>query len=244
MYPIAAVLVTEASRAGSTEDGFAHMSTFGGAELGCVAALKTLEITSRPEIRSMVYYIADLLGGGLRRIQQDHPDWFVGHPPGRPGDGPGVRPPAGRQVRDASALYEHGVWAIFSTLDPQVLQFKPGLLMTPDLCERTAGPGRGGHRRGPPRRGRGHGRGHDRGMAASPMQRADLAEPEPEAGVPRAQAMLQRAQWAAQAFGRYDKRHGGPRSCTPRAAGRAARAREYAEWAVARDRLRCHWSTR
>jgi len=26
------------------------------------------------------------------------------------------------------------VWAIFSTLDPQVLQFKPGLLMTPDLC--------------------------------------------------------------------------------------------------------------
>jgi acetylornithine/succinyldiaminopimelate/putrescine aminotransferase len=31
-------------------------------------------------------------------------------------------------------LYENGVWAIFSTLDPQVLQFKPGLLMTPDLC--------------------------------------------------------------------------------------------------------------
>jgi acetylornithine/succinyldiaminopimelate/putrescine aminotransferase len=32
-------------------------------------------------------------------------------------------------------LYEHGVWAIFSTLDPQVLQFKPGLLLTPDLAE-------------------------------------------------------------------------------------------------------------
>jgi acetylornithine/succinyldiaminopimelate/putrescine aminotransferase len=32
-------------------------------------------------------------------------------------------------------LYENGVWAIFSTLDPQVLQFKPGLLMTPDLSE-------------------------------------------------------------------------------------------------------------
>ena len=31
-------------------------------------------------------------------------------------------------------LYEHGVWAIFSTLDPRVLQFKPGLLLTPDLC--------------------------------------------------------------------------------------------------------------
>jgi acetylornithine/succinyldiaminopimelate/putrescine aminotransferase len=33
------------------------MSTFGGAELGCVAALKTLEITGKP-VRSMVHYIA------------------------------------------------------------------------------------------------------------------------------------------------------------------------------------------
>jgi hypothetical protein len=32
-------------------------------------------------------------------------------------------------------LYENGVWAIFSTLDPRVLQFKPGVLMTPDLCD-------------------------------------------------------------------------------------------------------------
>jgi len=27
------------------------------------------------------------------------------------------------------------VWAIFSTLDPRVLQFKPGILLGPDLCE-------------------------------------------------------------------------------------------------------------
>jgi acetylornithine/succinyldiaminopimelate/putrescine aminotransferase len=32
-------------------------------------------------------------------------------------------------------LYEHGVWAIFSTLDPRVLQFKPGILMGPDLVD-------------------------------------------------------------------------------------------------------------
>ncbi|MGI8676756.1 MAG: hypothetical protein ACR2JT_07480, partial [Nocardioidaceae bacterium] len=33
------------------------------------------------------------------------------------------------------SLYENGVWAIFSTLDPRVLQFKPGILMRPQLCE-------------------------------------------------------------------------------------------------------------
>jgi len=27
------------------------------------------------------------------------------------------------------------VWAIFSTLDPRVLQFKPGILLHPGLCE-------------------------------------------------------------------------------------------------------------
>ena len=32
-------------------------------------------------------------------------------------------------------LYANGVWAIFSTLDPRVLQFKPGILMTQDLSE-------------------------------------------------------------------------------------------------------------
>jgi len=32
-------------------------------------------------------------------------------------------------------LYQNGVWAIFSTLDPRVLQFKPGLLLTQDDAE-------------------------------------------------------------------------------------------------------------
>ena len=32
-------------------------------------------------------------------------------------------------------LYQLGVWAIFSTLDSSVLQYKPGILMTPELCE-------------------------------------------------------------------------------------------------------------
>jgi acetylornithine/succinyldiaminopimelate/putrescine aminotransferase len=32
------------------------------------------------------------------------------------------------------ALYENGIWAIFSSLDKRVLQWKPGLLLTPELC--------------------------------------------------------------------------------------------------------------
>jgi acetylornithine/succinyldiaminopimelate/putrescine aminotransferase len=36
-------------------------------------------------------------------------------------------------------LYGTGVWAIFSTLDPRVLQFKPGLLMSPELVDELLG---------------------------------------------------------------------------------------------------------
>ncbi len=51
------------------------------------------------------------------------------------------------------------------------------------------------------------------------------------AGVPRARAMLQRAEWAARAFARYDK---GTVDAIVRAAAdaAAAKARYYAEWAV------------
>ena len=43
------------------EDGFGHISTFGGAELGCVAALKTLEICGRSETRAMVRELKPLI---------------------------------------------------------------------------------------------------------------------------------------------------------------------------------------
>ena len=51
------------------------------------------------------------------------------------------------------------------------------------------------------------------------------------AGVPRARAMLQRAEWAARAFARYDKQ-AVDRVVHAAAQAGAARAREYAEWAV------------
>jgi acetylornithine/succinyldiaminopimelate/putrescine aminotransferase len=134
LYPISVVLATERAAGWLSEDGFAHMSTFGGAELGCVAALKTLEISTRPEVRSAVHYIAATFTEGLARIQQRFPDWFTGiRQDGLVmglefGHAEGAKPVMKR-------LYENGVWAIFSTLDPRVLQYKPGILLNPDLCE-------------------------------------------------------------------------------------------------------------
>ena len=134
MYPITAAILGERAAQWLDQDGFAHISTFGGAELGCVAAIKTLEITRRPEVRSMVHDIAEIFGTGLRRIQSDYPDWFVGIRQNGVVIGLEFDHPEGAKfvMRE---LYENGVWAIFSTLDPRVLQFKPGLLLSRDICD-------------------------------------------------------------------------------------------------------------
>src|ERR1700745_120470 len=66
------------------------------------------------------------------------------------------------------------------------------------------------------------------------MSRAQISVSElltDPAGVPRARAMLQRAEWAARAFARYDQPEVDAIVRAAAAAG-AARAREYAEWAV------------
>lgn len=134
IYPIACVVVREAYAGWLKQDGFAHMSTMGGAELGCLVAMKTLEILERPPVKPMVNYIAETFRNGLAEIMALYPDFFVGIRQcglvmGLEFDYPEGAKPVMKH------LYENGVWAIFSTLDPRVLQFKPGVLMTADLCQ-------------------------------------------------------------------------------------------------------------
>ena len=129
MYPIACVLISEKCGGWLKQDGFGHMSTMGGAELGCVVAMKTLEIVQRAEVRAMVRFIANFIRAELERIQAEFPDFFIG-----------IRQHGlilGLKFNHAQGakpvmkhLYQNGIWAIFSTLDPSVLQFKPGVLLT------------------------------------------------------------------------------------------------------------------
>jgi len=134
IYPIACVLISERCGGWLKEDGFGHISTGGGAELGCIVAMKVLEMVQRPEVRTMVNYISDYMRAGLEQIMTAYPDFFIG-----------IRQHGvvmGLEFNHAQGakpvmrhLYHNGVWAIFSTLDPRVLQFKPGLLMTQADCE-------------------------------------------------------------------------------------------------------------
>ena len=82
----------------------------------------------------MVHYLSDFIGQGLRRIQADYPDWLIGIRQNGLVIGLEFNDPQGAKFV-MRHLYENGVWAIFSTLDPRVLQYKPGLLLKPEIAE-------------------------------------------------------------------------------------------------------------
>ncbi len=134
LYPISAAVVDERCGDWLNIDGAAHITTTGGAELGCIVAMKVLAMLQRPAVVANVAAVTEFFATGMVEMMRRHGDIFSGvrqkgvvlglefdHPEGA--------------VHVSRALYEHGVWAIFSSLDKRVLQFKPGVLKSVELCE-------------------------------------------------------------------------------------------------------------
>lgn len=134
IYPISAVILNEKASYWMTEDGSAHMATFGGSELGCACALKVFEILERPETKENVKFVSTYLRSGLDEIRKENEETFIGIR--QNGTIMGLEF-AGKQgaIPVMQHLYENGVWAIYSQLDPHVLQFKPGVLCTKAYCD-------------------------------------------------------------------------------------------------------------
>ncbi len=130
LYPIAAAVLSDRAGAWLDQDGWGHVSTFGGAELGCVAALKTLEIIQRPETAANAAATATLLGDGLADLMARFGQLAEVRQRGLVFGLKFDAPDGG--VRMSKALYDHGVWGMFAGFDRSVLQFKPGLLLSAD----------------------------------------------------------------------------------------------------------------
>jgi len=134
IYPISACVVTERCGGWLHEDGAAHISTAGGSELGCVVGHQVIGMLQRPEVISNVHYVSDYFRHSLAQVMAANSDIFVGVRQRGVVIGLEFDHPEGA-VAVSRALYEHGVWAIFSSLDKRVLQFKPGVLLDPDTCQ-------------------------------------------------------------------------------------------------------------
>jgi putrescine aminotransferase len=133
VYPISAAVLSKRVAGWLFENAWGHVSTSGGAEIGCRVASKVLDLCNAPETLENVRRMSDHLHAGLAAIQRRNPYLVevrrvglviglkVDHPQGA--------------LHLTKALYDKGVWAMFAGYDMSVLQFKPGLLVDARLCD-------------------------------------------------------------------------------------------------------------
>lgn len=122
IYPIAAALMTNEVHRILDEHPFVQVSTFGGAEIGCVAASTVLDIVTEPAFLDRVRSL-----GGRFEVG------FTGLPfrLRRAGMTMGLAfdDPTGG-LAGSAALMQAGVFAVFADHDRSVTQFKPPLILT------------------------------------------------------------------------------------------------------------------
>ncbi|HEX5614623.1 MAG TPA: aminotransferase class III-fold pyridoxal phosphate-dependent enzyme [Acidimicrobiia bacterium] len=127
VYPITATMMRAELHAFFDAHPFVHVSTFGGAELGCVAASTVLDITTEPGFLARVRELGARFEAG-----------FAGLPFAlrRRGLTMGLQfPNAGDGISAAGALIGAGIFAVFANHDTSVVQFKPPLVIDDDEAE-------------------------------------------------------------------------------------------------------------
>jgi putrescine aminotransferase len=131
IYPIAATCYRPFLQAFFDADPFAHLSTFGGSDLGCTVCLAMLNEVSSPEFLAHVNAMGERFASGLAQLREAHPAVLTG-----------VRQKGlmiALLMADArcgpamtKALGERGVLALFADFDMSTLQVMPPLTITAD----------------------------------------------------------------------------------------------------------------
>lgn len=129
IYPITATCFKEKYDDFFQKHPFIHISTFGGSELGCMVALKVLEISSSKKFLTNVNNLAEFFSEELLKIKNKFSNIFL-------------------EVRQkglmiglkfstkeitmllCKILYDNGLFAVFSGNDETVLQFLPPLIIS------------------------------------------------------------------------------------------------------------------
>jgi acetylornithine/succinyldiaminopimelate/putrescine aminotransferase len=129
IYPITATLMTPEMHAvlDGGVDPFVHISTFGGAELGCVAANAVLDLVAAPDFLPRVNELSARFARGFADLPFElrRRGLFMGL---RFGSADGA---IGALLR----LFEAGVFAFPAGNDRSVLQFLPPLVLSDDESE-------------------------------------------------------------------------------------------------------------
>ncbi len=133
VYPISATCFKEGLDDFMAENPFIHVSTFGGAEIGCAVAEKVLEITSRESFMENIRRRASQLEKELNSMQEEfefidkirQKGLFIGIKMMEEGYGPLM----------TLSCYHSGILAVYANNDTSVLQFLPPLIVGEEHVE-------------------------------------------------------------------------------------------------------------
>ncbi len=134
IYPVTATIIRKDLEFVFHDDPFIHVSTTGGADIGCVVARKVIEISAAPSFLENVNQLAGIFAGGMAEIAREFPGLFTGFrqnglmcgiQTADPGYGPLM----------SKACYDAGLLCIYAGNDPSVLQFLPPLITEKETAE-------------------------------------------------------------------------------------------------------------
>jgi len=127
IYPITATIIRKDLESVFRNDPFIHVSTTGGADIGCAVARKVVDISASPAFLEHVDRLAGLFARGMADIASAFPDLFAGFRQ------TGLM--CGIQTTHTDfgplmtkACYEAGLLCIYAGNDTSVVQFLPPLI--------------------------------------------------------------------------------------------------------------------
>ncbi len=134
IYPITATCFRKELESVFDRDPFIHVSTFGGAEVGCPVALKVLEISSNADFLDQVNRKAAIFSRGFEKLKEKYPDTLVGLRQLGMMMGIELASPEMGPVF-SKAAYESGFLAVYAYNNPSVVQLLPALNIPAELAE-------------------------------------------------------------------------------------------------------------
>jgi putrescine aminotransferase len=136
LYPITAAVFREPLGDFLVMNPFIHLSTFGGADLGCSVALATIDYILAADLPGRAAAMGERFMAGFARLQAKYPEILTAY------RGRGLM--LGLQYADQSMgprmsyqLAQHGVIALYTGNDPSVMRLQPALVITPDEVDQV-----------------------------------------------------------------------------------------------------------
>ncbi len=133
IYPMSATCFKKELESFFHENPFIHVSTFGGAEVGCPVALAVLEESSRTEFLEHVRELAKVFAEGFEELKRKHPTILVGlRQLGLMMGIEMVNEQCGPIM--TKTCYDHGILSIYANNDRRVSQLLPPLTIDKKLA--------------------------------------------------------------------------------------------------------------